>query len=232
MAPLGLKKRQSLKGFFCGSTLQRGWQPSSQRRLTYGVQHWLTCLLISVSPETLCQSGVLWEPDNKTALDVQDICLGKKLWKKSEGTRRARRQLCQPGLWWRWGEGGWEGEEKEAEETVKLKKAQRAISGGFKQKPLPQRKTIPTSPRSGVSTILNHGWGIAKGNGLGTENSYELQRAACSSWSSTPQNQRTERHSPDPQFWSWTCGTSGSKQRLGKTTFSSFPCTLFFTGFH
>lgn len=33
-----------------------------------------------------------------------------------------------------------EGEEKEAEETVKLKKAQRAILSGFKQKPLPREK--------------------------------------------------------------------------------------------
>lgn len=44
--------------------MQHGWQPSSQGRLTYGVQHWLTCLLISVSPETLCQPG---SSENQTA---------------------------------------------------------------------------------------------------------------------------------------------------------------------
>lgn len=91
-------------------------------------------------PRNTVSAWVLWEPDSKTALDVQDICLGKKLWKESEGNRRARRRLCQPGLWWRWGEGCWEGEEEEAEETVKLRKAQRAILGGFKQKPLPGEK--------------------------------------------------------------------------------------------
>lgn len=97
----------------------------------------------------------------------------------------------------RWGEGGRRNSEVEESSESHLKWLQ--------AKATPQRKTIPARPGSGVSTILNYGWGIAKGNGLGTENSNELQRAACSSWSSTPQNQRTERHSPDPQFWSWTC---------------------------